>query len=70
VRVLKNIAQLATCRPEGGQGDIHPIADGAIVWDETGTITWVGAERQLPGEYREAERLDAGGRLVMPGLFE
>jgi imidazolonepropionase len=70
VRVLGNIGQLATCRPEGGQGEIHPIADGAIAWDDTGTITWVGAERELPGEYREAVRLDAGGRLVIPGLID
>jgi imidazolonepropionase len=70
VRVLRNIGQLATCRPEGGQGEIHLIAGGAIAWDEAGTISWVGAERELPGEYREAERLDAGGRLVIPGLID
>lgn len=70
VRVLGNIGQLATCRPEGAQGEIHPIADGAMVWDESGTIAWVGAERELPREYREAERLDAGGRLVIPGLID
>jgi imidazolonepropionase len=70
VRVLGNIGQLATCRLEGGQGEIHLIANGAIVWDESGTITWVGAERELPGEYGEAERMDAGGRLVIPGLVD
>ncbi|HEX5575735.1 MAG TPA: imidazolonepropionase, partial [Gemmatimonadales bacterium] len=69
-RVLRNIAQLATCRSDGGQGEIHPIAGGAIAWDEAGTISWVGAERELPDEYRQAEGLDAGGRLVIPGLID
>lgn len=70
VRVLGNIGQLATCRPEGGQGEIHLIADAAIAWDETGTIAWVGAEQELPGGYRGVEQLDAGGRLVIPGLID
>jgi imidazolonepropionase len=33
-------------------------------------IRWVGAERELPSEYRQAERIDAGGRLVIPGLVD
>lgn len=69
MKVLANISQLATCRAEGGQGDIHPIPNGAIVWDG-GSIVWVGAERHLPQEYRRVERLDAGGRLVIPGLID
>ena len=69
-KVLTNIAQLATCRAEGGQGDIHAIAHGAMAWDDDGVIRWVGAEKDLPGEYRRAERLDAGGRLVIPGLVD
>ena len=70
VKVLSNIAQLATCRSEGGQGDIHVLPDAAMVWDEAGVIVWVGRESDLPGAYGTAERLDAGGRLVIPGLVD
>jgi len=69
VRVLEHIAQLATCRAEGGQGEIHPIADAALVW-EGGEILWVGPRAELPARYRAAERLDAGGGLVLPGLVD
>ncbi|HEU4682174.1 MAG TPA: imidazolonepropionase [Gemmatimonadales bacterium] len=69
MKVLSNIAELATCRAEGGQGDIHAIADAAMVWDQ-GIIQWVGPESELPAEYRPAPRLDAGSRLVIPGLID
>jgi len=70
LRLLHNISQLATCRAEGGQGDIHAISDAAMAWDDDGVIRWVGPEKELPAEYRRAERLDAGGRLVIPGLVD
>jgi imidazolonepropionase len=69
MKLLENIAQLATCRAEGGQGDIHAIADAAVVWD-AGVIRWVGPKRELPADYAGAERLDAGGGLVIPGLVD
>jgi imidazolonepropionase len=69
MKVLVNIAQLATCRAEGGQGDIHAIPNAAMVWDE-GVIQWVGPEEELPTASRGAERIDAGGRLVIPGLVD
>jgi len=69
MRVLENIAQLATCRADGAQGDIHAIADGAVAWDGD-TIRWVGARRELPAAFASAERLEAGGGLVVPGLVD
>jgi imidazolonepropionase len=69
MKVLANISQLATCRSEGGQGDIHAIPDAALVWDE-GVVVWAGPERELPKEHRRADRIDAGGRLVIPGLID
>jgi imidazolonepropionase len=39
------------------------------VWDEK-EILWVGPERELPAAYGTAERVDAGGRLVIPGLID
>ena len=69
MRVLANIGQLATCRAEGGQGDIHAIPNAAMVWED-GVIEWVGVEKDLPPAHRRAERVDAGGRLVVPGLVD
>ncbi len=69
MKLLANAGQIATCRPEGGQGDIHLIPDAAMAW-ENGMIRWVGPERDLPTEYRRGERIDAGGRLVIPGLVD
>ena len=67
--VLRNIGLLATCRPAGGQGDIHGIPGAAVAW--TGdTIQWVGPESALPAEHACGESLDAGGRLVVPGLVD
>jgi imidazolonepropionase len=69
MKLLENIGQLATCRAEGAQGDIHAIPDAALVWD-AGTVRWVGPRAELPGEYRGGERFDAGGGLVIPGLVD
>ena len=67
--LLEGISQLATCRSEGGQADIHAIEDGALAW-EGDTIRWAGPRRELPTEFARADRLDAGGRLVIPGLVD
>jgi imidazolonepropionase len=69
VKLLHNIGRLATCRAEGGQGDIHVIPQAALVWDEK-EVVWIGPERELPAAYGTAERVDAGGRLVIPGLID
>ena len=67
--VLRNIGLLATCRAAGGQAEIHPIPNAAIAWADD-TIRWVGPEAGLPGEYAGHETIDAGGRLVIPGLVD
>lgn len=67
--VLRNIGLLATCRPAGGQGEIHLIPQAAVAWDGQ-TIRWVGPEAELPAEHARGETLDAGGRLVVPGLVD
>jgi imidazolonepropionase len=69
VRVLRNIGALATCRAEGGQGDIHVIEHAAVVWQDD-TILWVGREAELPLVHETAESEDCGGRLVIPGLVD
>src|SRR6185503_9072210 len=70
MKMLANVSQLATCRAEGGQDDIHAIPNAAMVWDDAGVIRWIGPEKDLPSAYRGAERVDAGGRLVIPGLVD
>ncbi len=67
--VLRNIGLLATCRPEGGQGDVHLISGAAVAW-EGETLRWVGPESELPAEFSRGESLDARGRLVLPGLVD
>jgi imidazolonepropionase len=67
--VLHNIGYLATCKKQGGQGDIHPIKNAAIAWDD-GLIEWVGAEDQLPDKYANYETHDAEGNMVIPGLVD
>lgn len=66
---LTNIASLATCRADGAQGDIHVVRRAALAW-EAGRILWAGPEADLPARLRGGERLDAGGRLVIPGLVD
>jgi imidazolonepropionase len=69
LNLLENIGQLVTCRAAGRQGDIHPVADAALVWDGP-TLRWVGPRADLPGEYARATRFDANGSLVIPGLVD
>jgi len=69
MNLLDNISQLATCRAEGGQAEIHAIADAALAW-EGGTVRWVGPRAELPTEFRAAQRFDADGGLVIPGLVD
>jgi imidazolonepropionase len=69
MKVLENISQLATCRAEGGQGEIQCLRDAALAW-EGDTIRWVGPLAELPQEFQAADRIDAGGRLVIPGLVD
>lgn len=67
--VLVNVGRLATCRAEGPQGELHEIAGAALAWRD-GRIAWVGPEADLPAEFSGEERLDAAGRLVVPGLVD
>jgi len=66
---LVNISYLATCKDEGGQTEIHPIRDAALVWDDE-EIQWVGKEGELPQEFAGKEIINAGGKMVIPGLVD
>lgn len=69
--VLRNIGLLATCRAGGGPEELHTVPDAAVAWEGT-EISWVGPEAELPGRFRgdAHAKLDAGGRLVLPGLVD
>jgi imidazolonepropionase len=69
MQVLRNIGLLAACAPAGGQAATHEVPEAALAWED-GKIVWVGPERDLPRAWLEAESLDAGGRLVIPGLID
>lgn len=69
MKLIENVSQLAACRGEGGQGEIHAIPDAAMVW-EGATIRWVGPRPELPREFWGAERIDAQGGTVVPGLVD
>jgi imidazolonepropionase len=69
-RVLANIGQLATCRAEGATNEVHTISNAAMAWEPDGSIGWVGPQKELPREYRGTDQIDAGGRLVIPGLID
>ncbi len=51
------------------EADYGLILDGAIVIQDD-TITWVGAEQDLPAEFSELRKIPLGGRLVTPGLID
>ena len=52
-----------TCGTEGR------VIPGGAVYYEGDTIVAVGASAALEQAYPEAEQLDAGGRLIMPGMI-
>jgi putative selenium metabolism protein SsnA len=50
-------------------GDNPRVIPGGAVYFEEDTIVEVGSSAELTGKHRHEEILDAGGRLVMPGLI-
>jgi imidazolonepropionase len=62
--VIDNIGQLVTCEPELGEGPLGVIRDAALVLEES-LVTAI----EPPGPAAD-ERLDAGGRCVIPGFVD
>lgn len=63
--VVDNIGELVTCAGDG-LGLVH---DAAVVV-RNGRVAFAGARADLPGDARGDDVLDAGGRLVTPGLVD
>jgi imidazolonepropionase len=68
--VLTNARELAVCPATGGPDDPGRISDAALAWDDAGRTRWIGPAAELPVEFCGAERIDAGGALVVPGLVD
>ena len=66
--ILRRIGVLATCSGPG-QRDVNLVRDAAIAWND-GRIAWVGKDADLPASFTSHDELDAGGRLVVPGLVD
>ena len=48
----------------------HPrVIPGGAVYIENDTIAAIGSSAELTASYPQAEVLDAGGKIVMPGLI-
>src|SRR5690242_18625385 len=62
---VENIGELVTCNGDG-LGLVHD----AVVVVRNGRVAFAGARAELPGELRGDEAIDAGGRLVTPGLVD
>src|SRR5215470_14151147 len=74
--IIRNASQLicvAACneRVKSGQalGEIVIVPDGAVVISD-GVIQWVGRTADLPPVPPDAEVLDAGGKVVLPGFID
>jgi imidazolonepropionase len=65
--LITNIGELVTNAPSGvGPGPFTSAADAAIVLD-AGRVVWTGRATQSPAA---DQRVDAGGRVVLPGFVD
>ncbi len=75
-KLIYNIGQLATPIDEGwplagaAQGKLLIIHDAAVAVDEAGRIAAVGDSATLLDQYQAGEKLDAGGRTMLPGWVD
>ena len=67
--LIRNVRQLVTGRILGSQSVLETIDAAALVW-EAGRISWVGNEANLPPSVPRDDWIDAGGRLLIPGLID
>lgn len=69
MKLLTNISTLYRVPADGAHDDVDAVSDAAVAW-EGDTIRYAGPSADLPAEFDEAERSDAGGRCVVPGLID
>lgn len=73
---IERIGQLVTPRGKtashgGGMGELAVISDAAVIIED-GRIGYAGEASRIPERYLNcaAERIDAGGRCVLPGFVD
>ncbi|HZN90568.1 MAG TPA: imidazolonepropionase [Thermoleophilaceae bacterium] len=66
--LIDNVGALVTNDPELGAGRLGLIEDAAIVFED-GLVRWAGPRRATP-EAAADERVDAGGRALIPGFVD
>ncbi len=74
--LIYNIGQLATPIDEGrplvgaAQGRLRLISDAAVAIDQAGRIAAVGDSATLLAQHQVGEKLNAGGRTMLPGWVD
>jgi imidazolonepropionase len=66
--LIDNIGSLVTNDPALGEGPLGLVRDGALVL-EGDVVAWAGPRSRIP-EGAAAERVNAGGRAVLPGFVD
>lgn len=69
MKLLTNISTLYRVPPDGAHDEVDAVDDAVVAW-EGETIRYAGPAADLPAEFAEAERFDAGRRCVVPGLID
>jgi len=69
VKVLTNISRLYRVPPTAAHDAVDAVVDGAVAWEDD-TIVYAGPAAELPPRYADAERFDAAGGCVVPGLID
>lgn len=67
--LVENIGRLYTMAEGTGDGALGVVEDACVVAQD-GAVTWAGAADRAPPLPPSAERVDAGGRAVLPGLVD
>jgi imidazolonepropionase len=66
--LITGIGELVTCESTLGDGSLLGIVhDAALIVDGTGEVAWVGSASVAPAA---DERVDVGGRAVVPGFVD
>src|SRR5699024_4262336 len=69
MKVLTNIKALYRVPADGAHDQVDAVTDAAVAWQD-GKIAFAGPAVDLPDQYAGAERFDAGGGCVVPGLID
>lgn len=69
ITLLHNISRLVTMNSALGSGPLGIIEKAALVFDEK-NILWCGQESAVPPEFADAQKIDAQGNVVCPGLID